>query len=287
MRKGKWWVSLCVAGTIAAAAIDARAQDTSYTVVTKDGSTYVGQLVENVVGNHVTIKLVSGELRTFQAADVASQGPAGGVTATATTPTAPIAPIVPTVPTIPLAQLEAGTPGAPPVAYNGPDAVQIHIVKANAGEGTLYMEGQSGWMPVCTMPCSTTVDPKIDYKLHSSDPFRFPAGPPLDLVADTGGRRVFRAVGGTMIGVASAGGILGTLVAAGVFSSNPTAQTGPEQKAASQTQSNDLAAGFTIIGVSTAMLVVGIVFCALHPSPTLTTNTGQRLLKIATHGLSF
>jgi hypothetical protein len=267
----------------------ARAQDANYTVVTNDGSTYEGQLVENVVGNHVTIKLISGEIRTFQAADVKSQGPAGSVmvTPTAPLPTMPnvVVPVV--TPGVALSQLEAGTPGGPPVTYGGPDAVQIHIVKSNASEGRLFMESQSGWVPVCTMPCSTTVDPKIDYKLYNSDPFRFPAGPPLDLVADSGGRAVFRAIGGTMIGVASAGIIVGALVAANVFGSTPTAQTPAEQKANQQTQSSDLAAGLTIAGVSALVLTVGIVFCAIHPSPSLTTSTGQRLVKIATHGFSF
>ncbi len=282
MRFGRFALSLlfCIAASATAGAQDAQS---NYTVTTNDGSTYQGQLVENVVGNHVTIKLISGELRTFPAAEIRSQGPVGAVVASPVFPP----PVVAEQTAVALSQLVAGAPGGPPVTYNGPDAVAIHIVKANAGEGTLYMESQSGWVPVCTMPCSTQVDPKIDYKLHNSDTFRFPAGPPLDLTADSGGRHVFRALGGTMIGVASGGIILGSLIAAGVFGSNPTAQTPAEQKASQQTQNSNFGAGFTVVGISVAVLTVGIVFCAIHPSATLTTSTGQRLVKLATRGLVF
>lgn len=44
-------------------------------VVMKDGSRYRGELVEEVVGDHVTIRLVTGEVRTFASVDVASVGP--------------------------------------------------------------------------------------------------------------------------------------------------------------------------------------------------------------------
>jgi hypothetical protein len=276
-----------------ASAQDAQA---SYTVVTNDGSTYQGQLVENVVGQHVTIKLLSGELRTFQASDVRSQGPAGSVSVIAPT-------VVPSVVAQEqvalqtLSQLQAGTPGAPPVTYNGPDAVQIHITKANNTEGTLLMESQSGWVPVCTMPCSTSVDPKIDYRLHNTDTFRFPAGPPLDLVVDGGGRRVFRGIGWALIGLSLAATIVGSLVWADVFSGNPTAVTGPEMTAQKQTENSNMIAGITIVGVSAATLTVGIVFCALRPSATLTSSTGVRLVKqgiplghstaLTIHGLVF
>ncbi len=273
-------LALSVGAATLALSSNAAAQDAqaSYTVVTNDGSTYQGQLVENVVGQHVTIKLVSGELRTFQATDVKSQGPVGGATV-----------VVPNVvPTIvaqeqaalqTLSQLQAGTPGGPPVAYNGPDAVQIHIVKANASEGTLLMESQSGWVPVCTMPCTTTVDPKIDYKLHNSDPFRFPAGPALDLTVDSGGHRVFLGIGWTLIGVSAATIAVGSLVMANVFSGNPMPETPAEQKAQQQTQNGNIVAGATLLGAAAALLTVGIIFCAIHPSSTLTTSTGQRLVK--------
>jgi hypothetical protein len=277
---------------------NARAQNAqaTYGVTTNDGSTYQGQLVENVVGQHVTIRLLSGEIRTFQASDVKSAGPVGsGTVAPNVNVVVPPSVVVPEPLGLPLPEPPPGARGGPPVTYNGADAVQLHITKADDGEGRLYMESQSGWVPVCTMPCSTTVDPKIDYRLRNSSAFRFPAGPALDVVEDTGGRGAFLAIGWTMIGVSVAGGVVGTLVATNVFSSSHTADT-PEERQASQSNGH-VAAGAAILGVSAAVLITGIVFCALHPSPTLTTRQGVRLVKrdtplekavsLTTHGFSF
>jgi hypothetical protein len=262
-------VSLCVASLAFSSRADA--QGTPYFVVTSDGSTYQGQLVENVVGQHVTIRLDSGEMRTFAAGDVKSQGNVG-------------TPSIPTVDPSTLTQLlPPGTPGAPPVAYSGPDAVPVHITKANNGEGRLFMESGSGWEPVCTMPCSTTVDPKIDYRLHDSDPFRFPSGHPLDLVADSGGRPLFRALGWTSIGLALAAVPIGILAATGAFSNDATPHTSLEQ----QQQSSNMVVGMTILGVSAALLTAGVILCAIHPSSSLATTSGQRIVKLTTRGLAF
>jgi hypothetical protein len=277
--------TFCIGVLVSSA--NANAQTAPYTVVTNDGSSYQGDLVENVVGQHVTIRLATGEIRTFRAADIRAQGSAGATVAppygAAVTPQQADALTT-------IAQLRAqalaqslavtpGTPGAPPVAYTGPDAVQIHITKANDMEGKLYGETVSGWQPICIMPCSTTVDPKVDYKLHNSNAFRFPAGATLNLLADTGGHRVFRAIGGTMIGVASVGIVVGALFASNVINGGPTPQTPQEQNAQQQTHSHNLVAGGTTIGLSAAMLTAGIIFCNIHPSATLTTSTGVRLVK--------
>jgi len=291
-------LALCACTTSIGFARNVSAQDAQamYRVTTNDGSTYQGQLVENVVGQHVTIRLLSGEIRTFQASDVKSQGPVGsGTVAPNVNVVVPPSMVVPEPVALPVPEPPPGARGGPPVKYDGADAVQLHITKANGGEGRLYMESQSGWVPVCTMPCSTTVDPKIDYKLRNSSAFRFPAGPALDVVEDTGGRGAFRAVGWTMIGVSVAGGVVGTLIATKVFSSSQPANT-PQERQASQ-GSGHVAAGAAILGVSAAALITGIVFCALHPSSTLTTSKGVRLVErgaplekawaLTTHGLSF
>jgi hypothetical protein len=291
-------LALCACTASIGFARNVRAQDaqTMYRITTNDGSTYQGQLVENVVGQHVTIRLLSGEIRTFQASDVKSQGSVGsGTAAPNVNVVVPPSVVVPEPIALPIPEPPPGARGGPPVTYNGADAVQLHITKANDGEGRLYMESQSGWVPVCTMPCTTTVDPKIDYRLRNSVAFRFPAGPALDVVEDTGGRGAFRAIGWTMIGLSVAGGVVGTLVATNVFSSSQTANT-PEEQQASQS-SGHVAAGAAILGVSAAVLITGIVFCALHPSPTLTTSKGVRLVErgepldsavaLTPHGLLF
>jgi hypothetical protein len=277
--------TFCIGVLVSSA--NAKAQTAPYTVITNDGSSYQGDLVENVVGQHVTIRLASGEIRTFRTADVRAQGNVG---ATATLPNGAAGTQQQADALTALAQLRAqalaqsltvapGTPGGPPVAYTGPDAVQIHITKSDDSEGKLYGETVSGWQPICIMPCSTTVDPKVDYKLHNSNAFRFPAGATLNLVADSSGRRVFRAIGGTMIGVAGVGIIFGGLVLANVFTGDPTPETPQEQKAQQQTHSSNAVAGGTVLGLSAAVLTAGIVFCAIHPSPTLTTSTGVRIVK--------
>jgi hypothetical protein len=268
-------------------ATDAAAQDASltYFVVTNDGSTYQGQLVENVVGQHTTIRLVSGEIRTFQAGDVKSQGPVGGGNV-----------VVPTNPTLTpeqqaaltqIAQLRAqalaqsmtptpGSPGAPPVTYTGPDAVQIHVTKANDSEGTLLGETASGWQPVCTMPCTTTVDPKVDYKLTNSGAFRFPAGKPLDLIADTGHHRVFVAIGWTMIGVSLVSWLPGL---AFQLSGPGMARTPAEMQQQQQQQSSNTAAALAFYIGSGVLLVAGIIITNIHPASTLVTADGLRLVK--------
>jgi hypothetical protein len=249
----------------------ASAQDALYFVVTNDGSQYQGQLVENVVGQHVTIRLASGEIRTFQAAEVRAQGNVGGV---APPPVVQLQEQAQAL-AAQMAQVQsaalAGTPGGPPITYNGPDAVQVHITKSNNGEGSLFMESASGWQRVCTMPCSTTVDPKIDYRLHNSDAFRFPAGPPLDLVADSGGRRTFQAIGWTLVSVSLVSWIPGLLFQLNAFDGS-NAVTPAEQ---THSSSNGAIAG-VFYGVSGALLVAGIIFVAIHPSASLTTADGAR-----------
>jgi len=297
MRMSRFLAAIALGIGIVISTTDVFAQDVqaAYFVVTNDGSSYQGQLVENVVGQHVTIRLASGELRTFQAGEVRAQGNVGSGATVQQQQQVDALTAIAQMRAQALAQSLAvtpGTPGAPPVAYTGPDAVQIHITKANDSEGTLYGETVSGWQPVCTMPCTTTVDPKVDYKLHNSDAFRFPAGAPLDLIADTGGHRAFRAIGWTMIGLSIAGVALGSLVAGGIFTSNSMAETPDEQKAQQQTRNSNLVAGLTIVGVSAAVLTVGIIFCAIHPSASLTTSSGVRLVKhsgptLTLRGLAF
>jgi hypothetical protein len=283
LRNYKLALALSAYGASMAFIPNARAQNAqaTYGLMTNDGSSYQGQLVENVVGQHVTIRLLSGEIHTFQASDVKSQGPVSvGTAAPNVNVVVPSSVVAPEPVAFPVfLPPPPGALGAPPVTYSGADAVQLHITKANSGEGRLFMESQSGWVPVCTMPCSTTIDPKIEYRLYDSPAFRFPsATTALDAVADTGGRGTFRAIGGTMTALSGVGVVLGALVAANVFSSGPTPNTPEEQNQASES-GHHVAAGLGILGASAALLTAGIVFCALHPSSTLTTSTGVRILK--------
>jgi hypothetical protein len=79
MRMSRFVAAIALSIGIVMSTTDVLAQDVqaAYFVVTNDGSSYQGQLVENVVGQHVTIRLASGELRTFQAGEVRAQGNVG------------------------------------------------------------------------------------------------------------------------------------------------------------------------------------------------------------------
>lgn len=244
------------AGLLVSFANDACAQEPSpasdrYVVVTNDGSRFEGELVERVVGNHVTLKLATGDIRTIQAADVKAewrpgQGPVGVSTG-----------VIPTV-QVTNSPLVTGVP----LAYHGPDEVQIHLTNTNNESGTLYRESASGWEVVCQMPCTTTVDPKISYKLHNSDPFRFPSGArSLDLVADIGSRR---RNAGWAVGLLTTGIVVASLSPLPfVLLDGSTATT----------------AGWITVGVGAAMIIGGIVLLAVGPSTTLTTTSGQRIAK--------
>ena len=238
-----------------------------YVVLTNDGSRFEGELVERVAGSHVTLKLATGEFRTIQASDIRSEFDSGGGL-----PPGPAVGTTPTViiPGVPLVDLSV------PLVYHGPDAVQIHLTNVNNESGTLYREGSSGWDIVCQMPCSTTVDPKLTYKLHNSNPFHFPAGSQnLDLVADIGSSR--RNVGWglalTITGATVAGVVL-PLIFSGMFESG-----WPTTPPSASTESANNTAAWVTAGVCGAMVIGGIVLLAVGPSSTLTTTSGQRIAK--------
>ncbi|HEY1958761.1 MAG TPA: hypothetical protein VGH28_24265 [Polyangiaceae bacterium] len=266
------------------------AQETPlYLVVTNDGSSYQGQLVENIVGQHVTIKLASGEIRSFQASEVKSQG---NVAAPAPVTPPPVTPApLPDVAALAVAAGIAplpGAPGGPPITYGGPDAVQIHVTKDNNGESSLFMESTSGWLRVCTMPCTTAVDPKIEYKLRNSDAFRFPAGPPLDLVETGGGHRVLSAIGWTMITTSLIAAPFGLAINLGAFDAQGGTPRTPQEMAAHQAlASTDTNVAIAFYTVSAALLITGIVLTSLHPSSTLSTTSGRRIVELTPRGLVF
>jgi hypothetical protein len=178
-RAARFLAALAVAGSLLAVT-DALADD-AYVVETIDGSTYRGQLVENVVGSHVTLKLATGEIRRIEALDVKRQEPE--------TPPPPAPPT----------QVSQGTPGptpnvvlgpavtaafpglagllAPPVAdYTGADAVRVTLDPQGYGYGLLVMgptleqriEGGSGnrWRQVCNSPCNAAIDARAEYRVR-------------------------------------------------------------------------------------------------------------------------
>ncbi len=64
------WLVIGLVGLIEDAPSLAQSQTTTRIVQLLDGSTFRGELVELVAGDHVTIRLPTGELRRFALADV-------------------------------------------------------------------------------------------------------------------------------------------------------------------------------------------------------------------------
>jgi hypothetical protein len=240
----------------------AAADSQRYVVLTNDGSRFEGELVERVAGSHVTIKLVTGDIRTIPAANVRAEwrpglGPVG-------------MPINGVPPGIASSLLLTQTPALTgvPLAYHGPDELTIHLSNATNETGTLYHESASGWEVVCQMPCTTTVDPKGNYKIHNSDVFRFPSGPgSVDLVADIGSRQKNRTLATWLIILGATVAPLGGILAAGIIDDH--LQSGPTVA--------DKAGGGAILGASIGMIVAGVVLLAVGPTSTLTTTSGQRI----------
>jgi hypothetical protein len=160
-------------------------------------------------------------------------------------------------------------PGAP-VAYQGPDAVHVHI----RGNGTLYQESTNGWQPVCLIPCTTSVSPGGVYKLggflyRDSESFQFPKAEHLELEGHTAsslniGNTV---IGWTLVSVGIAPMVLGGLYFGGTFESS-----GPPT-----TTDRLLGGGIFLAGA--ALLAAGIYFLADTPKTTLTTADGARLAR--------
>ena len=284
MRATRLFAALVVAAGLLAQA-EAFAQAPAYTVVTSDGSTYQGQLVEDVVGSHVTLRLATGEIRRFEAGQVARQGPAVGAAPSVQAPTVTLGSPYGGASIIVGGGMGAmfggalGVAGAP-VAYNGPDAVRVHI----EGDGQLFQESPNGWQQVCNVPCATTVNPSTSYKLggfmyRDSRTFMFPTGGPLELVAKPVsvidlGRSI---LGWTLAGLGVAPIVPGALFLAGTFDS----QTTPGQPR-SQT---DYILGGVLIGGGAVLLGVGIWLIATPNRTTLETKDGQRIAKRAAPGV--
>ncbi len=168
-----------------------------------------------------------------------------------------------------------GTPGTP-VTYAGLDAVHVHLENADGGGGTLMMESASGWLPACTMPCTTTLDPKVQYELHGSDPFFFPQTRDLNLVADYSKRRAFHIAGTWLLTPGILAALAGPFVMGIGAGINAQDAMDPSSKQGTGQPAVDV--GAVMLGAGVTLAVLGIVFLAVHWSPTLTTRSGETLV---------
>ena len=140
------------------------------TVHLADGSVFAGDLVEKVPGDHVTIKLATGEVRRFEWSAIA---PSALVAATPATPTTTTqVAVVQQFPTLPTRT--------------------SHVQLTSDTRGTLLVRvdtmpvGPAGWpqsreSPVCYAPCSADVDANASYyvsgySITQSSRFAVPEG---------------------------------------------------------------------------------------------------------------
>jgi hypothetical protein len=67
----------------------------------------------------------------------------------------------------------------------------------------------------------------------------------------------------------------------GAFSGGQTAETPAEMQQKHQQDSANTVTAIVFYSISAALLATGIIFTNIHPSGSLTTSSGQRLVKLA------
>ncbi|MBX3188036.1 MAG: hypothetical protein KF819_13525 [Labilithrix sp.] len=175
--------------------------DATIEVVLTDGSSMRGELVERIIGDHVTIKLATGEIRVIPWAAIRSDAQR------------PAPPAPPAQGTVELNSNKDGT-------------VLQKLVSTGTGYGYAGARAVAiafeHYEPVCTAPCTAAYDPNGTYVVAGdgvtpSDKFHIPSegGAPVKLHVDAGSATA-RAWGLTGLYTGILGLVLGgTLVAVG------------------------------------------------------------------------
>jgi hypothetical protein len=105
---------------------------------------YQGELIESIPGDLTTIRLLTGEIRRFNASEMAVTNPSAS------------------------AQLTLTFPRSLP-EYTGADAVRIHIETTKPGSTFLQQAAEGGpslgWNRLCAAPCDLAVDPSRIYRI--------------------------------------------------------------------------------------------------------------------------
>lgn len=236
-----WLLPWMLASTLT---LSAAAQGTER-VTLADGTVMQGELVEKVPGDHITIKLATGEIRTIQWSALAPQA-------------APATPVVPEVaappPTGPMVHVvvEGDRPGVTLVRILG-----YGMVEAYTGYGTAIGAFEQS-RPVCIAPCQADIEANGMYRIGGdgvspTGTFGLPVqqgNGPLHLRVHAGslGARVggvWLLIGGISIGVAG-----GTLAALAAAESSVSSDPGL------------LVTGLVLTGVGVVGIVVGAILLA-------------------------
>jgi hypothetical protein len=214
---GLLMASMLVASHPAVARADATPVRVGDRIVSlRDGSIYRGTLVELVVGDHVTIKLATGEVKRFEWSAVketnealaeppappaaGSDGGPRAVTADGT----PIASLPPEDQAVSI-EVSADRPGAKLYRLPKPDAAGRNL-------------DSDTWELVCAAPCKTKVDRRFPYAVAgsnvvSSDPFVIPARVSSVHVDASVASRSTKITGWVMFGIAAPFAVGGLVLA--------------------------------------------------------------------------
>ncbi|MFI5300107.1 MAG: hypothetical protein ACHREM_18625 [Polyangiales bacterium] len=201
-------VAIVLSLALASAPLSARADDDdTVTVRTKSGDVYRGELVERVTGDHITIKLATGEIRTIAWADLATEP-----TARATAPTRASAPSTSTARGT-FVHIDSTTSGLTLQRRTG--AVAEGTASIPGTWATVTVESEV-WQDVCAAPCDREVpSSRGGYRVYA--PGEKPddvdiAGARVDIHASLHGRGVDKLAAYTL-GFGGFLAVVGTLTA--------------------------------------------------------------------------
>jgi hypothetical protein len=164
------FMALALRFALIACGATAMGDDQSLVVQTKAGATYRGELVERVPGDHITLKLATGEIKRFSWNEIEVPAPVPTSAVPAKTPVAPAASAT-TAPVTPAQATATGT-----VHIKAPEALYLERYDGSStAEVRLITVDVSHWQVVCQSPCDRPVAPG-QYRLTSttarpSDPF--------------------------------------------------------------------------------------------------------------------
>ncbi|HEY1954300.1 MAG TPA: hypothetical protein VGH28_01780 [Polyangiaceae bacterium] len=256
----RWQVGLAVV----AFAVTARAQER---VTLADGTVMQGELVEKVPGDHITIKLATGEIRTIQWSALAPQPPA--VTVQAAPPPVPVTQAPPAGPSTHV-MIDADEPGVTLLRVTG-----LGMVQATSSYGTTFGAFMS-YAPICVAPCEANLETSGMYRVAGdgvTPTGTFSLPPPsangamrLHVHAGSLGARVgglWLTVGG--ITIALAGGVL--------------AGTAAALQSSQADLSGLLIGGLVTAGIGVVMTAIGIPLIA-QSGTSVFTDDGFRLARV-------
>jgi len=248
----------------------ARAQDASDEVVTlKSGAVYRGQLVEKVPGDHVTLKLATGEVKRLPWLEVQRSASAQG----AEPPPRPRGVDGPRL------VLDADDPQTSLFAMSETGNVQGVV----AGRG--YTGGFESWRSACVAPCGTTVDPRLTYRVAGigitpSTPFVLPQGREEVRLRVQTGSALWHGVGGSLTWTGLSLAILGGLVTALSFAFDEPQPGRTDLRGAFRT------GGLVGLGVGGGMMLVGLPLL-LTTNTSVQSSSGESLAATPGGGLRF